>query len=167
MSRFRDAIISHIKRGSTFLIVGGIAFVADAAIFNMLVYWEGKGPLFTFPLVAKMLSILAASCVSYIGSKLWTFKDSQRPASSTQFLQFMGLNIVAILLQMSCLGFSRYILHEANAFSDNLWGTLIGQAVATLFRYVTYNKWVFPTSKYSASGGQKATTAVKTTRHNV
>lgn len=137
----------HALRGSTFLVVGGVAFLFDAAVFNALAYWGGHGPLFEAPLIAKGIAIIVASVVSYVGSKLWTFRDSRRSASVQQFVLFMALNLAAIALQISCLGFSRYILHQAGPFSDNLWGTLIGQIIATLFRYFSYGKWVFPIAK--------------------
>ena len=143
-------------RGSTFLVVGGVAFLVDAGVFNALAYWGGHGPLFSFPLVAKAISILVASVVSYVGSKVWTFRDSPRPASARQFALFMVLNLVAIALQMLCLAFSRYVLHQADPVSDNLWGTVIGQIVATLFRYFSYGRWVFPTPSPSDLPSQTA-----------
>ena len=47
-------------------------------------------------------------------------------------------------LQELCLGFSRYVLGLHSWLSDNVSGTLVGQALATVFRYVTYRAWVFP-----------------------
>lgn len=149
MSRLSRFLRENALRGGTFLVVGGVSFLVDAGVYNALAFWGGRGPLFQAPLLAKAISIIVASVVSYLGSKLWTFRDSQRPASWRQFALFMVLNLVAIALQMACLGFSRYVLHQADPFSDNLWGTFIGQIVATLFRYFSYGKWVFPTSSNS------------------
>lgn len=131
-------------RGTSFLLVGAISFIIDASLYNILTYWNGTGPLFHYPMVAKIFSVIAASVASYFGSKFWTFRNSKRPMSVGQVLQFTAVNIGAILLQVLCLGFGRYILHQSSILSDNLWGTLIGQGVATVFRYITYGKWVFP-----------------------
>ncbi|MFT8638058.1 MAG: GtrA family protein [Pseudoclavibacter sp.] len=154
MSKLSRFLRENALRGGTFLVVGGVSFLVDAGVYNVLAFWGGRGPLFQTPLLAKAISIIVASVVSYLGSKLWTFRDSQRPASWRQFTLFMVLNLVAIALQMACLGFSRYVLHQADPFSDNLWGTFIGQIVATLFRYFTYGKWVFPRSSAQPPSSQ-------------
>lgn len=132
------------RRFGTFLVVGGLAFIVDAAIFNSLVYWGGAGPLNDTPLIAKAIAILAATLASYLGSKFWTFSDSNSPTNLKQFLLFILLNIFAMFLQLGCLWFSRYILHLSSPLSDNVSGTVIGQAFATFFRYATYRRWVFP-----------------------
>jgi hypothetical protein len=53
------------------------------------------------------------------------------------------INVIAIGLQLGCLGFSRYILDLATPLADNISGTLVGQIVAVVFRYWAYDKFVF------------------------
>ncbi|WP_083528035.1 GtrA family protein [Curtobacterium ammoniigenes] len=144
MTRASTWIVGHLRRGGSFLVVGGVGFVVDAAIYNVLVFWGGHGVLSSLPLVAKVISIAAASVVTYIGSRLWTYRDRNAEPSLARFSLFALLNLVAIALQLGCLGFSRYVLHLHSPLSDNVSGTLIGQAVATLFRYYAYGRWVFP-----------------------
>jgi putative flippase GtrA len=142
----------HTKRGINFLLIGGVGFIVDAAVFNALVYWNGSGPLFEQPLLAKVIAILVATVVTYYGNAWLTFRD--RPARRTprQFVAYGLLNVAAILIQLACIGFSRYVLGLADPVSDNVSGTLIGQALATLFRYFTYSRWVFPHDAQPASG---------------
>ena len=142
---------SRFRRVFLFLFVGGIAFLVDAAAFNILVYWGGQGPLFDFPLPAKVAAVLCATVVTYIGNKALTYRHRRTRTSIRQILIFSGLNIVAILLQLGCLGFSRYVLGLADPVADNLWGTFIGQTLATVFRYVTYGRWVFPENRVAAA----------------
>jgi putative flippase GtrA len=140
----RAGLLGHVKRGAAFLAVGGVAFVVDAAVFNALVYWAGHGPLFTYPIVAKIISIAMASIATYVGNHFWTFGDRKVKPSVRQIAVFTALNLVAMLLQLACLGFSRYVLGLADPVADNVSGTIVGQILATLFRYYTYNRWVFP-----------------------
>ncbi len=56
------------------------------------------------------------------------------------------MNVLAILVQLGCLAFSRYVLGLDSVLADNISGTLIGQALATGLRYVLYTLWVFPHS---------------------
>ncbi|GAA1999696.1 GtrA family protein [Microbacterium ulmi] len=136
-------VTRHLRRGSQFLVIGLVGFVVDAVLYNALVFWGGEGPLFEYPLVAKAISLLTSLAVSYVGNKLWTYRDRPAPLSTAEVGRFIAANAVAVVLHMGCLWFSRTILGLDDIASDNLWGTVIGQAVATAFRYVVYTKWVF------------------------
>ncbi|WP_260855790.1 GtrA family protein [Curtobacterium sp. 9128] len=151
MSNASNWFLGHLRRGGSFLVVGGIGFVVDAAVYNALVFWGGHGPLFTLPLVGKVIAIAVASVVTYFGSRLWTYRDRADAQTFRSFAVFALLNVVAILLQLGCLGFSRYVLHLDSPLADNVSGTLIGQGVATVFRYFAYGKFVFKDSKDGAA----------------
>ncbi|MDN4639306.1 GtrA family protein [Agreia sp. PsM10] len=129
--------------------MGGVGFVVDAATFNGLVYWNGSGPLFEQPLLAKIIAILVATLVTYFGNSWLTYRDRKAPRTARQLLLYAVLNGVAILIQLGCLGFSRYVLQLADPVADNISGTLVGQALATIFRYLTYARWVFPAERDS------------------
>jgi putative flippase GtrA len=144
VSRASDWFVGHLRRGGSFLVVGGVGFLIDAAIYNALVFWGGHGPMFALPLVAKIIAIAGASIATYFGSRLWTYRDRATRQTWQKFAVFALLNVIAILLQLGCLGFSRYVLGLHSALSDNLFGTLIGQGIATVFRYFAYGRWVFP-----------------------
>jgi putative flippase GtrA len=135
--------LGHLRRGGSFLVVGGVGFVVDALVYNALVFWGGHGPLFAMPLVGKVIAIALASVVTYFGSRLWTYRDRAGRQTLRSFAVFALLNVVAILLQLGCLGFSRYVLHLDSPLADNVSGTLVGQAVATVFRYSAYGRFVF------------------------
>jgi len=152
MSRLTQALSEHLRRGGTFLVIGGIGFLVDAAVYNGLVFWGGQGPLFSLPLVAKVVAIAVASVVTYLGSHFWTFRDRSSAVSARSFGAFLAVNVVAILLQLACLGFSRYVLGLDGPVADNVSGTLVGQVLATAFRYVAYGRWVFP-----AAAAQRST----------
>jgi len=133
----------HVKRGTVFLVVGLIGFVVDAVIYNLLVFGGGHGPLFELPLVAKSISLLISLAVSYFGNRLWTYRDRGTTMSASEVGRFAVANLIAVLLHLACLWYSRIVLGLDDIASDNLWGTIIGQAVATAFRYVAYTWWVF------------------------
>ena len=144
----RSLLQEHLVAGLQFLAVGGVAFVIDYLTFNLLTYarpWPGHhGPMFDQPLVAKLIAIAVASVFTYIGNKVWTFNSRKSRVTGARLLAFVVLNVIAMGLQELCLGFSRYVLGLHSWLSDNISGTLIGQALATVFRYVTYRAWVFP-----------------------
>ncbi|MFF0489278.1 GtrA family protein [Nocardia sp. NPDC004068] len=136
-------ILAAVRKGGAFLVVGGIGFLVDAGTYNLLVFAGGEGPLFHFPLPAKIIAILVATVVTYFGNKWWTFAGKKGGSAAREYLLYAVFNVVAIGLQLACLGFSRYVLHLSTPLADNISGTLIGQAVAVLFRYWAYDKFVF------------------------
>lgn len=121
----------------------------DAATYNVLVFWGGHGPMFDLPILAKIIAIVLASIATYLGNHWWTFRDRKNRPSVRQILVFALINGGAILLQLGCLGFSRYVLGLADPVADNISGTLIGQALATIFRYFMYDRYVFPAQRVS------------------
>lgn len=131
------------RKGGAFLVVGGIGFLVDAGTYNLLVFWGGEGPMFHAPLPAKIISIAVATVVTYFGNKWWTYSDHEGGDGARHILIYALLNVVAIGLQLGCLGFSRYVLGLDSPLADNISGTLVGQAVALGFRFWAYGKFVF------------------------
>lgn len=135
---------SILARAVAFLAVGGIAFVVDAVVFNLLAFWvTGRGPLYDAPLTAKIIAIVVASIVTYVGNRYWTFRSRKLTMRFSRYAVFALLNLVAIGIQLGCLAFSRYVLGLEGPVPDNISGTLVGQALATVFRYLTYDRFVF------------------------
>lgn len=145
-THMRDFLIRNIRRGGIFLAIGGLGFVVDAVVYNLLVFAGGSGPLHGVPLVAKTIAVVAGLVVTYAGNKLLTYRDRKASVSWGQVLRYGTVNVIAILVQLGCLGFSRYVLGFDTVLADNISGTLIGQALATGLRYVLYTLWVFPHS---------------------
>ena len=139
----------HLRPTLKFLLVGGVVFLLDAAMYNVLVFWHpsngwGQGLMHGNPLTAKVLTIAVASCLTYLGNRLWTFGDRPRPDTTRSIMLFILANVIATGLQLACLAFSRYVLGLDSPLADNISGTFIGQIVSTSFRYVTYGRLVFP-----------------------
>lgn len=133
------------KEAAAFLVIGGLAFLVDAATYNLLVFWiDGRGPMFDQPIWAKIIAIVVASIVTYVGNRYWTFNQRHLPHRWSRYVLFVIVNLIAIGLQLGCLAFSRYVLGLDSVLADNIAGTFIGQALATVFRFVTYDRWVFP-----------------------
>ena len=139
----RAFLVRNIKRGSVFLLVGGAGFVIDAVVYNVLVFGGGEGPLFDYPLVAKTIAILVGLVATYFGNKILTYRDRHTPMTVRQVSLYALANVIAILLQLGCLAFSRYVLGLDGPLADNFFGTFIGQGLATGFRYYAYTRWVY------------------------
>ncbi|MFZ2176647.1 MAG: GtrA family protein [Rhodococcus sp. (in: high G+C Gram-positive bacteria)] len=154
-----DRMRSLARSGGAFLVVGVLGFLVDAGTYNVLVFWGGEGPLFSNPLVAKIIAIGVATVVTYLGNRFWTFSHRKTGNPLRQYVLYGVFNVVAIALQLGCLGFSRYVLDLSSPLADNVSGTVIGQIVAVVFRYWAYDTFVFRDTESSTSE-REATRAV-------
>lgn len=151
-----ERVRSGLRQSAAFLVVGVIGFLVDAGTYNLLVFdlgaGDGEGVLHDVPLPAKIIAIGVATVVTYFGNKWWTFSHKQSGSPAREYLLYAVINVIAIGLQLGCLGFSRYILDLSTPLADNISGTLIGQMVAVVFRYWAYDKFVFTGESERASG---------------
>jgi putative flippase GtrA len=139
----RNVIGTHGRRVAEFLLVGVGGAVVDLALFNSLVYWGGQGPMFDHPVSAKVIATLVATGATYVGNALLTYRDRSARLSPRRFAAYLVINALAIALQAGCLAVSRYVFGLEGQLADNLAGPVAGQVLATVFRYVTYPRWVF------------------------
>ncbi|QLY34062.1 GtrA family protein [Nocardia huaxiensis] len=138
-----DKVRALLRKGGAFLVVGLVGLAVDMGAYNALVFWGGHGPLGDHPVPAKAISIAAATVVTYFGNKWWTYNDHEDSGDGRGILVYAVINLMAIGLQLSCLGFSRYVLGLDSPLADNISGVFVGQAVAMVFRFWAYGKFVF------------------------
>ena len=132
-----------------FLAVGGLSFVVDLGLFNLLIYGPGH-VLGHKPLTAKIVSVTLATLVSWIGNRYWTFAEHKTARGGREQLVYGAINVVGALVPVGTLAFSRYTLGLAGPLADNV-STVLGIAAATVIRYVGYKRWVFTGSTIVAA----------------
>lgn len=124
-----------------FLSVGGVAFVVDVGLFNLLRFGPGE-LLAEKPITAKVVSTLAATLVSWVGNRLWTFSQHRTRHRGRELLLFVVVNGLGLAVGAAPLAFSQYVLHLDGPVPDNI-ANLVGIALGTVLRYVGYKQWVF------------------------
>jgi putative flippase GtrA len=140
-ARFEELLREIAKFG----IVGLIALVVDVGLFNILLFAGGAGPLNDKPLTAKVISVVVATTVAYVGNRFWTFRHRGRTHTvAREYVLFVVLNGVAMGIALGCLWFSHYALGLTSPLADNISANVIGLGLGTLFRFWSYRKWVFP-----------------------
>jgi putative flippase GtrA len=131
--------LGHLVRElMKFGVVGGIAFVVDIGLFNLLLHATDK------PLTSKTISTVVATTVSYIGNRNWTFRRRNRSGVSREYALFFLLNGVGLVIALACLAISHYLLDFTGRVADNIAANVVGLALATSFRFWSYRRWVFP-----------------------
>lgn len=127
-----------------FGVIGLGAYIIDLSLFNALRYAGGEGPLFDKPLTAKVISVLAATTFAYFGNRHWTFKHRQRTTFRREYLLFFIFNGIGMVISLTCLWLSHYVLGFQSALADNISANVIGLVLGTIFRFWGYHNWVFP-----------------------
>ena len=127
-----------------FGVIGSIAFLIDLIIFNFLRFAGGEGVLFDRPLTAKVLSVLVATTFAFAGNRHWTFKERSRSTIRRQYTMFFVFNVIGMVIALSCLWISHYVLGYESALADNISANFVGLILGTMFRFWGYHNWVFP-----------------------
>ena len=131
--------LSHLVRELLkFGVVGGVAFVVDVGLFNLMLHLTDK------PLTSKAVSVVVATTVSYAGNRNWTFRRRSRSTVRREYTLFFFLNGVGLGIALACLATSHYLLDFTSRLSDNIAANVIGLGLGTAFRFWSYRRWVFP-----------------------
>ncbi len=139
--------LGHLVRElMKFGIVGGVAFVVDVGLFNLLLHLTDK------PLTSKAVSTIVATTVSYAGNRHWTFRRRGRSSVRREYLLFFLLNGVGLAIALTCLAISHYLLDFTSRVSDNIAANVIGLGLGTAFRFWSYRRWVFPELREESEG---------------
>lgn len=126
-----------------FGVVGGVGFIVDVSLFNVLRFAGDPGLLEQKPLTAKGISVAVATVVTYLGNRHWTWQDRARSGARREVSLFFALNAIAMLIAVGCLAFSHYVLDLRSPLADNISANVVGLALGTLFRFWSYRTLVF------------------------
>ena len=127
-----------------FMIVGSINTGIDFWLFVFLMRVMGVNYL-----IAQTLSYTFGIINSFIMNKAWTFDDASPGENITkQFVQFLTLNILSLLISLAGLKtFNGYL--SVNILLAKIMVTVITWSV----RYIGYRYWVFGSNRSLKSCG--------------
>jgi putative flippase GtrA len=135
VDRVRNAVHELAKFGT----VGLIALVVNVIATNLM--WKA------FPsekLTGSIMGTFAATVVSYIGNRFWTYKDRDSIGRSRELILFVVINGIGLLIETVPLALSAYVLHFDGTLESNIAKYVFGMPLGMLFRLWTYRTWVFP-----------------------
>jgi putative flippase GtrA len=122
-----------------FLVVGGFCFVLDTLLANWFHFGLGLGPT-----TSKTLSTVIATVVSYVGNRVWSF--AHRVDADNGHGQDLGvyaaINLVGLVITLVPVAGTHYLLGETGKVAFNV-SQVLGTAVATVFRFWAYRRYVF------------------------
>lgn len=125
----------------TFLAVGGTGYVLDVAAFNVL---RSVHPFATLnPSVARTVAFALAMFVTYVGNRTLTWRDHMSGDHRREIGLFVLFNIIGFGFSLVTLAVSHDVLGLTSRLADNLSANGVGLALGTIFRYLTYKRFVF------------------------
>ncbi len=142
-SRLRAAATALIAQLAKFGVVGGVAYVVDVGIFNLLSYVGSPPLLGGQPLLAKVVSTAVATVVAWLGNRYWTFRHNRRPERAREFVLYLIMCTIGLLIALSCLWVSHYVLGFTSPLADNIAANVVGLVAGTTFRFWAYKRFVF------------------------
>jgi putative flippase GtrA len=142
-SKFRTMLPELLK----FAVVGGIGSIIDLGGTAILHSEYHVGPF-----TAKALAVTAATVVTYLGSRFWTFKHRENQSARREAVLFIVLNIVGLLIAEAVIGFVTYAMGLHGKLDYNA-ASVIGTGLATVFRFYAYRKWVFTAPAEEVAAG--------------
>lgn len=130
-----------------FLMVGGFCFVLTMAINYGLKYTV----LTDKPTTALLIATAIASIVSYYLSSRWTWEHTSGAARPKEFVGFVIVTILGIIVNAAPQWISRYVFHIeephvsflVQEISDFIAGPILGTLLAMVFRYWALDRFVF------------------------
>ena len=136
-SRSLWSVVRHL---GAFGVVGGIGFVVEVGLFQLLYGHLGSGAV-----VAKAAATIVAMTVAFVGHRHWSFAHRARTGFKREYPMFLAINGLTLLLGLGIMAFARYGLDLTSAWA--LQGAnLVSIAMGTVVRYLMYRRWVFPAS---------------------
>ncbi len=122
-----------------FVVVGGLCFLLDVAVANALHVGLGAGPT-----ISKAASTILATFVSYLGNRAWAFahRVDAQAGHGRDLGVFMTINVIGLLITLVPVDVGHYLLGLTSPLAFNV-TSLLGTAVATVFRFWAYRRFVF------------------------
>ncbi|MBD8610683.1 GtrA family protein [Frigoribacterium sp. CFBP 13729] len=132
-------VASRLRELATFGLVGGIAFVVDVGVYNLLrvTLLDDK------PIGAKVISVIVATAVAWLGNRYLTFRADRGRAVLREAVVFGLVNVGGLAIASLCLFVSHYVLGHTSQLADNIAANGVGLVLGTAFRYVAYRWFVF------------------------
>lgn len=140
---------------TSFLAVGGAGYVVDVAGFNVL---RDAPPISALdPSVARVLAVVAAMVVTYLGNRLLTWRDVPSVDRRREVGLFVLFNLVGLGMSVVCLLVSHDLLGLTSRMADNVSANVVGMALGTAFRFWSYKRFVFARATEGRTPAQQPT----------
>ena len=108
---------------------------------------RGPGDLGAGPVTSTTIATAFATIATFLGNRYWSFRTRQRTGIVREIIVFAVLNGIGLLIQDATVGFNYYVLCPGRNEMAGLVALNAGIALATLFRFWSYRRFVWVTPR--------------------
>jgi putative flippase GtrA len=142
-----ERVRRRLRELGAFGVVGGIAFVVDISLFQLLYGYLDVGAV-----TAKTLATLVSMCVAFLGHRNWAFAHRDRTTIRRSFALFALVNAGTLVLGAAIIWFVRYPLDQERLLIIQA-ANIASIGLNSVVRYLAYRRWVFPAAAGPDAGG--------------
>lgn len=95
--------------------------------------------------MALTLAVAVAMCVTYVGNRSLTWRRHASGSRRREVSLFVLFNVIGFDFSIVTLVLSHDVLALTSRLADNISANVVGLALGTVSRYVTYKRFVFAT----------------------
>ncbi len=130
-----------------FAVIGVAGLVITNAVYDVLFLHLGAGPV-----TATTIATIVAAICTYLGNRYWSFRTRQRTGVVRELVIFAVLNGIGLLIQDAAVAVNYYLLQLGHNKLAGFVALNFGIALATLFRFWSYRRFVWVAPPASAAG---------------
>src|SRR5687768_17163085 len=122
-----------------------LAFGSIGAV-NTLLYMAITWALLPIGAVkASVIATVVTTTLAYLANRYWTYRKHTRSALRREYTLFFGFNLVGMIIQSGAVTIGKYGFGLTEEHDEILFMgvTLLGIAIATVFRFWAYRTFVF------------------------
>lgn len=130
-----------VRQAGRFFLSGSFADVVDIKIFQLLFFIV---PSYT--LILKAVSFLVAVLIKFWVNKYWTFEKNEKDGIRKEMVQFVGVTLVGLLLNVVSFYFFTKVLSSPETIPVFLWtelGVIFSALVTAVWNFLGYKLLVF------------------------
>src|SRR5690349_25057261 len=135
------SLTQRLRRLAPEAVAFGIIGAGNTLLY-MAIYW------LTLPIGAVKASVIATvvtTTLAYLANRYWTYRHHTRTALRREYTLFFGFNLIGMIIQSGAVTIGKYGFGLTEEHDEILFMavTLLGIAIATIFRFWAYRTFVF------------------------
>ena len=99
-----------VKELSAFGVVGGVCLLLDLGLFQLLYAEAGVDAV-----LAKLIAAVVSTTAAFLGHRFWSFSHRTHTQLHRDYVRFVLVNVVTLLLSLAIVAFVRYPLGQESA----------------------------------------------------
>lgn len=127
-----------IHEVAKFGVVGGISYVTTVLVDLVYLQLERNDHL-----TAYVVGNVVATCVAYLGSRFWTYKEREG-GGVREMVLFAAINSIAIAMQAGIVALTFYVLHMTGKAENFFSEFVLAVGFGMTFRFFCYRTFIFP-----------------------